>query len=85
MADVHDRGAWADAPPTSESSAFKFDATQNSESIPELLRDLVHQGSHLAEQQVKLVQAEVRSGSGKGIRSGCVIDPSLRRATHGEG
>jgi hypothetical protein len=44
-----------------ESSAFNFNQTQDNESIPQLLSDLAHQGSRLAEQQTKLVEAEVRS------------------------
>ena len=43
-------------------SAFDFTGNRSDESIPELLQQLAHQGSHLAEQQVKLVEAEVRSG-----------------------
>jgi len=51
-----------------EPSAFTFERRiesnrQDSESIPDLLRDLVSQGGHLAEQQTKLVQAEVRSAA----------------------
>ena len=51
-----------------EASAFSFGARadtdrRDNESIPELIRDLVSQGSHLAEQQTKLVQAEVRSAA----------------------
>jgi len=51
-----------------ERSAFSFQQRQESnredgESIPQLLRDLVSQGSHLAEQQTKLVQAEVRTAA----------------------
>jgi Putative Actinobacterial Holin-X, holin superfamily III len=51
-----------------ESSAFSFDqrpdsGLQENQSIPELLRDLVGQGGHLAEQQTRLVQAEVRSAA----------------------
>jgi hypothetical protein len=51
-----------------ERSAFSFERRaesdrQDSESIPDLIRDLVSQGSHLAEQQTKLVQAEVRSAA----------------------
>jgi hypothetical protein len=77
MADSSNRdGPWADAParmrsertsPTPEGSAFNFEKRGNDESnegIPALLRDLVHQGSHLAEQQSRLVQAEVRSAVG---------------------
>lgn len=43
-------------------SAFNFDRRQQQdEGIPELLRRLAEQGTQLAEQQAKLVQAEVRS------------------------
>lgn len=49
-------------------SAFNFSAGESDgthrgsdESIPELLRRLADQGSHLAQQQAKLVEAEVRS------------------------
>lgn len=49
-------------------SAFNFSARESDgtqrgsdESIPELLRRLADQGSHLAQQQAKLVEAEVRS------------------------
>lgn len=42
-----------------DKSAFEF--KQGDESIPELLRRLADQGSHLAQQQAKLVEAEVRS------------------------
>ena len=48
-----------------EGSAFNFDARRDTESVPELVRDLVHQGSQLAEQQTRLVQAEVRSAIGE--------------------
>ena len=45
-----------------ESGAFNFrDRGGDDESIPELLRRLADQGSHLAQQQTKLVEAEVRS------------------------
>ena len=50
-----------------EASAFKFSERQeprDSASIPDLIRDLVHQGSHLADKQVELVQAEMRSAVG---------------------
>lgn len=53
--------------PREELSAFSFQqrqpTPQDAESIPELLRDLVTQGGHLAEQQTKLVQAEVRTAA----------------------
>lgn len=45
-----------------ERSAFKFRQRQEDESLPELISRLAEQGSHLAEQQVKLIEAEVRSG-----------------------
>ena len=41
-------------------SAFGFDQAGRKESIPDLVRQLTEQGSHLAQQQVSLVQAEVR-------------------------
>lgn len=52
--------------PRGEPSAFNFerskmDSPADQESVAGLLRDLVHQGAHLAEQQTKLVQAEVRA------------------------
>jgi hypothetical protein len=74
MADSSNRGGdWADAPapmrsertsPAPEASAFQFDRREEGESIPDLLRTLVHQGSRLAEQQSRLVRAEVRSAVG---------------------
>ena len=55
--------------PVTERSAFNFRERESGtaarggsdESIPELLRRLADQGSHLAQQQAKLVEAEVRS------------------------
>ncbi|MGI8705451.1 MAG: phage holin family protein [Sphingomicrobium sp.] len=44
-----------------DKTAFNFDKQTGDESIPELLRRLADQGSHLAQQQAKLVEAEVRS------------------------
>ena len=41
-------------------SAFGFDPAERKDSIPDLIRQLTVQGSHLAQQQVSLVQAEVR-------------------------
>lgn len=41
--------------------APRADARED-ESIPELIRRLTEEGSHLAQQQLKLVEAEVRSG-----------------------
>jgi hypothetical protein len=46
-----------------DGSAFKF-RQQDDESIPQLLRRLADQGSHLAQQQGKLIEAEVRSSVG---------------------
>jgi hypothetical protein len=44
-------------------SAFGFDQKeQRSEGIPDLVRQLTEQGSHLAQQQMNLVQGEIRSG-----------------------
>lgn len=52
--------------PEGEASAFKFrerhEATGEDKGIADLLRDLTHQGSHLADQQMRLVQAEIRTG-----------------------
>lgn len=48
------------ATPERDRSAFKF-RQQDDESIAELLRRLADQGSHLAQQQAKLIEAEVRS------------------------
>lgn len=48
------------ATPERDRSAFKF-RQQDDEGIGELLRRLTDQGSHLAQQQAALVQAEVRS------------------------
>ena len=41
--------------------AFAFEGRGDEESIPELLRRLADQGTHLAQQQAKLIEAEVRS------------------------
>lgn len=44
-------------------SAFGFEQReQRREDIPDLVRQLTEQGSHLAQQQMNLVQAEIRSG-----------------------
>lgn len=43
-----------------DKSPFRFRQVEDNESIPQLLRELAEQGSHLAQQQVQLVQAEVR-------------------------
>jgi hypothetical protein len=48
--------------PADERSAFNFRPPREDESLAELVRRLAEQGSHLAEQQMKLVEAEVRSG-----------------------
>ena len=45
----------------SDRSAFAFRERADNESIPELLRRLADQGSHLAQQQAHLVEAEIRS------------------------
>ena len=42
--------------------AFCFDQSERRESIPDLVRQLTEQGTHLAQQQANLVQAEIRSG-----------------------
>jgi hypothetical protein len=41
-------------------SAFSLGQSEGADTIPGLLRNLAEQGSHLAQQQVNLVQAEVR-------------------------
>src|SRR5690242_5278203 len=46
-----------------ERSAFKFNDQGHDEGLAGLLRDLAHQGAHLAEQQTKLVTAEMRSAA----------------------
>ena len=46
---------------TREKRAFDFNEQRADESIPELVRRLADQGSHLAQQQARLVEAEVRS------------------------
>jgi hypothetical protein len=43
-------------------SAFGFEQSERQEGIPDLVRQLMDQGSHLAQQQVNLVQAEIRAG-----------------------
>lgn len=68
MAGAQTRAPDSAASTTNERSAFAFDGRtapsgQASESIPDLLRDLVSQGGNLAEQQTRLVQAEVRSAT----------------------
>ena len=45
----------------SDRSAFAFRERADNESIPELLRRLADQGSHLAQQQAHLIEAEIRT------------------------
>lgn len=45
-----------------ERSAFDFRSSNDDQSIPDLVRRLAEEGSHLAQQQLRLVEAEVRSG-----------------------
>ena len=47
--------------PSSQRRAFQFSG-KSDDSLSGLIHQLAEQGSHLAEQQVKLVEAEVRSG-----------------------
>lgn len=47
--------------PRDESSAFSFNRRRDDESLTELVSDLAHQGGHLAEQQSRLIRAEVGS------------------------
>lgn len=68
MAGARTRAPDGSATRRDDPSAFSFERRaeghrQENESIPELLRDLVSQGGHLAEQQTRLVQAEVRSAA----------------------
>lgn len=61
------RGAPAEGTPgdreaARDRSAFDFRDRNQDESIAGLVRRLAEEGSHLAQQQVKLVEAEVRSG-----------------------
>ena len=44
-----------------EGAAFNLRERERDESIPDLIRRLTDQGSHLAHQQAELIQAEVRS------------------------
>jgi uncharacterized membrane protein YdjX (TVP38/TMEM64 family) len=44
-----------------EKSPFKFREAEGHESISDLVRELADQGSHLAQQQTSLLQAEVRA------------------------
>lgn len=69
MSDTRNRGARRSGATTStvgdisdarDRSAFEFKGKAADESIPELLRQLIDQGTHLAEKQAQLVQAEVR-------------------------
>jgi hypothetical protein len=46
------------------SGAFRFDREREDESVADLVSDLAHQGGHLAEQQSRLIQAEVTSAIG---------------------
>lgn len=50
--------------PRDESSAFSFNRRRDDQSLTELVSDLAHQGGHLAEQQSRLIQAEVGSAIG---------------------
>ena len=45
-----------------ERGAFQFSERTGEQSIPDLVRQLTQQGSELAQKQLDLVQAEVRSG-----------------------
>jgi len=71
MRDSHRAAASTSAPDAGpatrdESSAFKFNPRRDgeSESLTGLVSDLAHQGGHLAEQQSRLIQAEVGSAIG---------------------
>jgi hypothetical protein len=45
-----------------DSSAFNFRERSSDEGLPDLIRKLTEQGSQLAQQQVQLIETEVRSG-----------------------
>lgn len=68
MADMRERDPVAARPPgraspapETDKSAFGFDRRGDDEGIGDLLRRLTDQGTHLAEKQVELVRAELRS------------------------
>jgi len=67
MSDMPPRDPASGRPPTTkrgsagEPSAFKFEQPSGNESVPDLIRRLTEQGSHLAQQQMRLIEAEVRS------------------------
>ena len=48
--------------PKTDTGAFAFKSSGDDDSIPGLLKQLMEQGSHLAAQQLKLVETEIRSG-----------------------
>ena len=52
----------SDRDSSDERSAFTFNQASGDEGVPELVRRLADQGSRLAQQQVQLVEAEIRSG-----------------------
>jgi hypothetical protein len=51
----------AEPPGAAERGAFDFKADKD-DGVPGLVRRLAEQGSHLAEQQLKLIETEIRSG-----------------------
>ena len=63
MSDTRMRGpdSAADPPSNDRRSAFQFDG-KHDDSVAGLVHRLTEQGSHLAEQQLRLIEAEVRSG-----------------------
>jgi membrane protein DedA with SNARE-associated domain len=59
-------------------SAFTFGERQEADSIPDLLRQLVDQGGQLAQQQLDLIQAEVKAsvsdvGQAMGAMAGAAV------------
>ena len=58
-----DRRVMPDESPGVASGSKPMSNVAESDNIVDLLRDLVHQGSHLAEQQLSLIKAEVREST----------------------
>ena len=62
MTDLDRRVVRNDSPGVA-SGVKPMSSAGESDNIVDLLRDLVHQGSHLAEQQLSLIKAEVREST----------------------
>ena len=63
MSDIRSRDPTTRSPGTTqqEPSAFRFDESSGGDRLPDLVRRLTEQGSHLAQQQMRLIEGEVRS------------------------